>query len=484
MGGVDVREGFDLLNASGIPTFAHPDAAAKTFAQIWSQTYDLAQMTETPHMDAPFCVDASARAVAVRTIQQAQSEGRELLTEAESKAVLKSYGVPIAETIVCTSPESAVAAAKEVNFPCVVKLHSETITHKSDVGGVKLNLNSDDEIRDAFTSIKTSVDNIGPQHFQGVTVQPMLDLSKGIELIFGSIVDPQFGPLLLFGTGGCYVEIFHDTALSIPPLNATLARRQMESTKIYKALQGGQGERFKGVDLEKVTRSLVGFSHMICDLSEYIAEVDINPMLALPNRIVALDARVVLKKAGDDAGPPLAIRPYPTEYVFPAELKNGKKVTVRPTHPGDVQDFLDLHKSLSASSVRQRYLAQVSLEARTAHNEIVSVCQADYCRLIALVAVDDATSRMVGMTRITRMAGSPDHAELKLVVRDDTQQQGCGRLLMEKSIEVARKEGIEVLRATVLEENSGFLKMAVSMGFVIVPHDNWINVLEIRLALK
>ena len=224
-------------------------------------------------------------------IEKARAAGRTLLTEAESKELLASYGIPTVPTRIATDRDQAVAYAEEFGFPVVLKLHSLTITHKTDVGGVQLNLRDAQAVENAFALIEKGVtDKHGPGHFQGVTVQPMIRLD-GYELILGSSIDSQFGPVLLFGTGGQLVEVFKDRSLGLPPLNTTLARRMMENTKIYKALQGVRGRQ--PVDLDALARLLVKFSHLVVE-QRWIKEIDINPLLASPERLLALDARVLL----------------------------------------------------------------------------------------------------------------------------------------------------------------------------------------------
>lgn len=481
MGGREVQKGLEMLNAGGIPTFQHPDAAARTFSMIWKQTRDMMMMYQTPEMTSIPGDDCREKAISI--LKKAQDEGKELLTEAESKLVLKSYGIPIVETVVCQTVEEAVKAAHDVTkYPCVVKLNSETLTHKADVGGVKLNLKSKEEVSKAFNDIKKSVvEGHGAEHFQGVTVQPMINLSEGIELILGSSVDAQFGPLVLFGTGGSYVEIFKDRSLGIPPLDATLARRMIEDTKIYTALQGFGGLRFQKVDLATLESTLAKFSQMICDLSDYVSECDINPLLALKNGGVALDARVALLKKGEVPAP-LAIRPYPSKYTYTEVLSDKKTIKIRPITAADAPKLKELHEKLSTNSVKQRYLAEVSLEHRIASRRMIQTCCSDYDRLIALVAFNEA-DEMVGMVRIQRDPSAPLECELKLVVRDDHQGRGIGKIFFKRALEVAKAEKFESIHALVLNENHGFLKLIYAHGFSATTHPENDSLIECRLKL-
>src|SRR5581483_10306064 len=258
--------------------------------------------------------DKSAQVL--RRVREAQ---RTLLTEVESKELLASYGIPVVPTVFAETETAAQEAAVKMGFPVVVKLYSETLTHKTDVGGVKLNLNGAEEVRKAFGEIQRSVtEKAGAQHFQGVTVQAMVR-DRGQEVILGSHIDPQFGPVILFGMGGQLVEVFKDVALALPPLNTNLAKRLMEQTKVFQALKGVRGN--KPVDLEALEKLLVRFSYLVVENPE-IKEIDINPLLASSEGLVALDARVILQAPGIKSPRP-AIRPYPSQYVQVKKLKDG-----------------------------------------------------------------------------------------------------------------------------------------------------------------
>ncbi len=228
---------------------------------------------------------------AAQIIKAVRDSGRTILTEFESKQLLSAYGIPTVETRIARNEEEAVKAADAIGYPVVLKLHSETITHKTDVGGVQLNLKDSKAVQAAYNAIAESVrTKVGAEHFLGVTVQPMAKID-GYELILGSSIDPQFGPVLLFGLGGQLVEVFKDHALGIPPLTTTLARRMMEQTRIYTALKGVRGR--KPVDLAALERLLVRFGQLIVE-QRWIKELDINPLMASPEQLLALDARVVV----------------------------------------------------------------------------------------------------------------------------------------------------------------------------------------------
>ncbi|HUL16912.1 MAG TPA: acetate--CoA ligase family protein [Terriglobales bacterium] len=295
MGGREIAAGESLLNAAGIPTFGYPDTAARAFCYMWHYGSQLRHLPDSAERFARDPGDSSRRDRAFKFLASVLDSGRTLLTEAESKELLSLYDIPTIPTKIAQSSDEAAQFAEALGFPVVLKLHSFTVTHKTDVGGIRLNLPDAQAVRDAYSQIRQSVfAKAGAGAFQGVTVQPMIRL-KGYELILGSSVDPSFGPVLLFGSGGELVEVYRDRALALPPLDSALAAQWMEQTLVYKALKGVRGH--KPVDLEKLASILVRFSWMVADLHR-ISEVDINPLIASPEGILALDARVVLLPSG------------------------------------------------------------------------------------------------------------------------------------------------------------------------------------------
>jgi acetyltransferase len=363
MGGSSVAAGEAALNSAGIPTFAYPDTAARAFTYMWRYTYDLRGLYETPTLTEHSAMATASRNQVERIIQNARSHGRVLLTEVESKQLLSLCSIPTVETRVATSKGEAARLASGIGFPVVLKVFSETITHKTDVGGVKLNLQEEAAVRSAYLAIQSSVaEKAGPDQFSGVTVQPMVKLD-GYELILGSSVDPQFGPVILFGSGGQLVEVYRDRALALPPLNTTLARRMMEQTKIFTALKGVRGR--KPVNMAALEELLVLFSRLVLE-QRWIAEIDINPLLASPERVLALDARIVLHgpAVALDRLPKPAIRPYPLQYVSPWTMKDGTQVTIRPIRPEDEPLIVKFHETLSDRSVYLRFFSSLSLSRR------------------------------------------------------------------------------------------------------------------------
>ena len=471
MGGPEVAAGEAILNRANLPTFQFPDTAARVFNYMWRYNYNLRSIYQTPILPADSVQEAPNRQLVEGIINHARETGRTILTEYESKQVLSAYYIPTVNTYLAPTPDEAVARADEIGYPVVLKLNSETITHKTDIGGVQLNLADENAVREAFDRIEKSVaEHAGSEHFQGVTVQPMAKLD-GYELIVGSSVDPQFGPVLLFGSGGTLVEVFKDRSLGLPPLNTTLARRLMEQTRIYKALGGVRGR--PPVDMTALEQLLVRFSQLVVE-QPWIKEIDINPLLASPERLLALDARVVLHGAEmtEDKLPRPAIRPYPTQYIQSWTSKQGLDVTFRPIRPEDEPLIAKFHEGLSERTVFMRYLQAMNLSQRTGHDRLSRLSFIDYDREIALVAITrNAYSNeptIMGIGRISKQRWSND-AEFAILVSDRFQHQGLGRELLTRLIQIARDEKIGRLFGDVLNENHEMIRLVEKLGFQLRP---------------
>lgn len=460
MGGDSVAEGVEILNRANIYTQPYPDDAARLFNLMWRYSYNLKGLYETPSLsESSLVYDNSHRTEVNNIIQRAHSQNRTLLTEYESKRLLSIYGIPTVETHIATTEEEAISLAEKIGYPVVLKLHSETITHKTDVGGVKLNLTKPEEVAEAFNDIKTRV---SASDFLGVTVQKMVIL-RGYEVIIGSTVDPQFGPVILFGTGGQLVEVYQDQAIALPPLNTTLARRLMEQTKIYTALKGVRGR--KAVDLNKLEEILVIFSQLVLE-NPLIKEIDINPLLVSPEEMIALDARVLLYPPNtkpEEIIPP-AIRPYPSQYITSHSLPNGLTITIRPIRPEDEPLVVQFFRDLSQESVYLRYFHSISHQSLISHERLARICFVDYDREIALVA-ESSQKEIMAIARLSKVHGEEEKAELGILVKDKYQKQGLGTLICRQLIDIAGKEGIREIIAEMLPENLGMQNLCRRLGF-------------------
>jgi len=469
MGGAQVEAGRARLNEGRIPTFEHPDAAAEAFALMWQHSRRLQLLYERPSL---FTQVEGQQEWVKTAVGKAQEEGRTLLSECEANELLRAYGIPVVETKSATSQESAVELAERMGYPVVAKLWSNTITHKARVGGVRLNLRDADEVRRAWNDIREAACLAGgPNAFQGLVVQPMFE-TEGVELILGSSVDPQFGPVILFGAGGNMAEVYQDRALGIPPFNATLARRLMEHTRVISALRGkGRG---LPVDLDRLGEIIVRFSQLVCE-QRTIAEIEMNPLVATAKGFVALDARASLHSPEriQKGLPSPAIRPYPSEYCRECELPRFGKLHIRPIRPDDEERLISFHRGLSERTVEQRYFGGLSFESRSMHMRLAKICFADYDREITLVAerACDGGTELVGVARLTKEHGTHE-AEFGLTITDSWQRRGLGFQMLQLLVNVASSENVSRLRGVIRASNFPMLQLCRKFGFVVRPSGN------------
>ncbi len=485
MGGAEVNEGEAILNRASIATYRYPDTAARQFNAMWQYSYNLRGIYETPAL-LPESEFGSGRDLSQVTtiIQTARSENRTLLTELEAKQILQVYGIPVVDTRPAFAAEEAVAAAEAVGYPVVVKLLSRTLTHKTDVGGVRLNLQTAEEVATAYTEIASAIRHrFGDTAFKGVTIQPMLNLSKGYELILGSSVDDQFGPVILFGTGGQLVEVYRDSAVALPPLNTTLARRLMEQTRIYEALQGVRGRR--AANLTELEMILVRVSQLAIEQPQ-IKELDINPLLVFDGDarypLVALDARAVLTEPGETLPGP-AIRPYPSQYVTTSNLRDGSPVTLRPIRPEDEPLLVQFHHTLSEESIYFRYFHLMTLNHRIAHERLTRICFIDYDREMALVVdykdPETGNHKILAVGRLSKCHGT-QQAEFAMLVSDAYQRQGIGTEVLRQLLKIAQDEGLQSVTAEILRENRPMQRVCEKLGFTLSRKPDFVKA-EIQL---
>jgi len=486
MGGKDIVAGEAILNEANIPTFGYPDTAARTFTLMDRYAYNLRGLYETPTLVEAEMEAAPHRARAGEIILDARKARRTILTEFESKQVLAAYGIPTVPTRIAASADEAVTCAAAIGYPVVLKLHSQTITHKTEAGGVQLNLADAAAVRRAYRAIESGAKALrqprarGGADFLGVTVQPMVKLD-GYELIVGSSIDAQFGPVLLFGAGGHLVEVFRDRALALPPLNTTLAQRMMEQTTIYKALKGVRGRA--PVDLAELARLLVRFSQLVVE-QRWIEEIDINPLVAAPPLnasaadgaeagaagLCALDARIVLHgpDVGEDQLPRLSIRPYPAQYASAWTSKRDMQVSIRPIRPEDEPLMVKFHSTLSEESVYMRYFHYIQYNRRIAHERLTRLCFIDYDREMALVVErkDPATGEraILAIGRLSKLHQTPE-AEFAILVSDAYQGHGFGGELLQRLVQIGRDEKLQRIVATILSNNVAMQRVSRKIGF-------------------
>lgn len=468
MGGLLVSPGEDILNRAGIPTFRYPDAAAKAFAEMWRNALNLQQLYETPASVATDGVIDRQRASSI--IRDVRRSGRKLLTEAEAKRVLEAYAIPTVPTYTAGNEDEAVTHATRIGYPVVLKLWSSTLTHKSDVGGVVLDLQDETAVRQAFRRMRLASDTAGASSgFLGVTVQPMIR-HKGYELIVGSSMDAQFGPVLLFGQGGVLVETANDSALALPPLTDALARRMIGETRIYKALLGMRGR--PPVNVAALAQTLVRVSQLVVE-QPWIAECDINPLVASAEGVIALDARIVLHDSAlsERDLPQSAIRPYPTQYTRTWRLKNGTTVMLRMIRPEDERAMVRFHGTLSERTVWRRYFHALPYAERVIHERLLRICFCDYDRELTLVAEfnqpnDTGEHDIIAVGRLSKSLTTND-AEFALLVSDPWQGQGLGSELLRTLVFIAKEECLGSVHADILPDNLEMQRVAKKCGFTL-----------------
>jgi len=463
MGGATVAMGESILNRNNIPTFPYPDTAVRAFNYMWRYTYNLRGLYETPML--PRSLDAVRdRVYAENVIQKVRQSGEVLLNEYESKQVLYAYSIPVVRTRLASDEDEAVRIAEDMGFPVVLKLASHTILHKAKAGGVRLNLSDAAAVRNAYREIRATIEKShGAMHFQGVTVQPLVQYD-GFDIIFGSSLDPQFGPVLLFGWGGRLAEYHKDQALALPPLNMTLARRVMEQTRIYEALKN-QGD----IELAALEQLLVRFSLLVTE-QQWIREIDVNPLVVSSGRILALDARIIVHgiDVKPESVPELAIRPYPAQYVARWTLPAGTPVTFRPIRPEDEPLMVRFHETLSERSVYFRYFHAMRLTQRVAHERLTRMCFIDYERELALVVMKEGAQpgeeEILAVGRLIKIRGTRD-GEFAILVGDHWHNQGLGSELLKRLVEMGRQEKLTRIYGDILPDNGHMLHLCDKLGF-------------------
>ena len=481
MGGNAVAEAEALLNASGVPTFDHPDAAARAFCLMAQYSSNLRALYETPVLltGSP---EESRREQVETILREVREAGRTLLTQVEAKEILSSYGIPVVEIRLAKNEAEAVAFLRS---PVVLKGDSEVATDKGTADQVKFDSRSPAEVRTAYRSIQTQVGNLtDPDAFQALTIQPMVS-SDGVELILAKRIDPNFGPIILFGAGGPLVEVWRDRAIGLPPLNVTLAKRLMERTHIYAALNGGAGR--PQADLDALEKLLIRFSQLVAE-QPLIKEIDVHPLLASPRGVMVLDARMILSEPDQPAASlsELVIRPYPMQYVREWKFADGTPVFIRPIRPEDEPLTVDFHKSLSEETAHLRYFGFIKGEALISHERLVQICYSDYDREINLVAERIQPGwnqrQIIAIARLIKSYGV-NEAEFAMVISDDWQGKGLGTKLLRDLLEIGCTEGLERIVGYVLPENYVMQRICRKQGFE-VKFDSSRDVFKAEIELR
>lgn len=457
MGGDVVQAARDASAAAGVPTYETPERAVAAFVHMAQYRRNRETLLQTPHAAPPFPSDpAAARALVAKVL----AEGREMLDEFEAKALLAAYGIPVVETRSVPDADAAVAAAAQIGYPVALKILSPQVSHKSDVGGVALDLADETALRGAARSMALRLRSLRPgATLAGYTVQAMVHRPQAQELIVGVATDPVFGPVVLFGQGGIAVEVLKDRAMALPPLNSLLAQDLISRTRVSRLLAGYRDRA--AVDLTALGDSLMKVSQLVCDLPQLV-ELDVNPLLADAQGVVALDARVRVRANGDRPGQHLAILPYPGEFEETVAF-DGQDLLLRPIRPDDEARLQSFYANATPADMRLRFFF-----ARRAvpHSELARYSQIDYDREMTFVALlpGDGDDTLLGEARAVC---DPDNlrAEFAIQVRTGWQRRGLGSLLLAKLMGWLRERGVHEVNGECLPENPGMAALARRAGF-------------------
>lgn len=470
LGGPTMREAVRLLNEAEIPTYNTPEQAVRAFMTLVNYARNLENLYETPReisLEFPIEREKIRQQVLPWLVQ-----GPEILDEQTSKKILSAYGIPTSVPLIAQTKEEAVKLSQQIGYPVVLKIHSPDITHKTDVGGVVLDLEDAHMVETAFDRIMSSVKKLVPQaKIEGVTVQKMIKAKDGLEMIIGSKKDPTFGAVIMVGSGGITAEILGDRSLCFPPLNERLARRLLEQLKSWPLLQGYRHR--PPVNLDKLIETIIRFSYLVADYPE-IKEIDINPLLVSPDEVIALDARIIIDRTvqSDKVKPyeHLVLRPYPEEFIKKAKMRDGTEITLRPIRPEDEPLWFELLASCSRETIYSRFRYFFFWQS---HEVASRYCYIDYDREIAIVAEykEGDKRRLLGIGRLT---ADPTRtvAEYAVLVQDVWQNKGLGGLLTDYCTEIARSWGVKKIIAYTTTDNPRMIAVFKKRNFEIKQDPN------------
>jgi acetyltransferase len=466
-----------VFEAAGVADFGTPEEAVRAFSMLGTYRRNQALLLEAPTASENGTPDlAAARA----SIESALADGREMLNELEAKSVLRAYGIPVVQTISAGPTADAVAlAGKSLAYPLVLKILSPDISHKSDVGGVRLNLRDERELRNAAAEMLVRIRELRPNaRIDGFTVQTMATRPMAQELIIGASIDPVFGPVLLFGQGGTAVEVIADRAIALPPLNRVLAREVVSRTRVAKLLAGYRDH--PSAKLDAVYDVLVAVSQMLADLPE-LAELDLNPLWADQDGVIALDARLRVTRHAGAGAACFAITPYPGELVETVAWQ-GESIVLRPIRPEDEAQHREFVGQLAPGDLRLRFF---SARRELPRSEMARLAQIDYAREMAFIAVRPLPDKTAQTLGVVRAVIDPDNidAEFAVIVRSDLQGRGLGRLLMRKMVSFLSDRGTQRMVGHVLRENQAMRKLARSTGLRADPDSSDADALHFVLHL-
>lgn len=479
LGDHSVVEARRLFAENQIPDYETPEKAIKAFMHIVKYHRNLELLMETPPSTPKEFTPVMEPVRLI--IEQAMVSKRTVLSEPEAKAVLAAYGIPTVETRIASDAEEAVRLAKEIGFPVALKIISPDVSHKSDVGGVVLDLDTPEAVRASVAGMYDRLAKFNPDaRMSGITVQPMARRPGAYELIVGVTCDSMFGPVILFGQGGEAVEVLEDKAVALPPLNMKLAQELINATRISKLLKGFRTHG--SINFEALCLTLIQISHLLIDHPEII-ELDINPLLANQDEVFALDARMKVAPAPLPGPARLAIRPYPKELEEWITLPNGRKILCRPIRPEDEPAHNRFFSQLSPEDIRFRFFGLIK---ELPHSEMARFTQIDYDREMAFIAIAADDGRPSETLGVVRAISDPNNrtAEFAIIVRSDLKGQGLGQLLLEKMKCYCRERGTGKMVGQVRTDNTAMLGLAKHLGFSATLMHDETDVMEVTLLLR
>jgi acetyltransferase len=480
MGEIQVAEGRRILRDANIPTFNTPETAVDAFSYLVNYSRNQKLLMETPE---PMSLDKVPDVEGARLIiESVLAEGRKVLSEVESKAVLHAFHIPTASASIVRSPNETLVQAESIGFPVALKINSPDITHKSDAGGVRLGISNAQAARSAYNEMLAAVRKNRPEaRIDGVTIEPMLQRPNGRELLIGLVTDPVFGPVITFGAGGIAVEVMGDRAVTLPPLNRKLVQDLIGRTRISKLL--GAFRHMPKVNMEALEQVLLRVSEIACELP-LIKELDINPLIVDENGAMAVDARIVVDYhvQTSDRYSHMAIYPYPSHLVTKRQLPNGTDMVIRPIRPEDAELEQDFVRNLSDQAKYFRFMQAID---ELSPQMVARFTQIDYSREMALIAVVQNTEGKETEIGVARYSINPDgrSCEFAIVVADEWQRQGIAHLLMQQLVATARNHGLQIMEGDVLANNYDMLTLVEKLGFVISTSEDSADVEHVVMRL-
>ncbi len=461
--------------AHRIPTFETPDDAIRAFMQLVDYRHNQETLMQTPA--ASVDVSAQNRATARSIVDAALADRRTMLSEPEAKAVLAAYNIPTVETRVAATPDEAKHLASTMTGPFVVKILSHDISHKSDMGGVALNLADPEAVGSATKAMLAAIAEKAPNaRIDGFTVQPMIKRPKAIELIAGFSVDPTFGPVILFGHGGISVEVVADRAMALPPLNSVLADDLISRTRITKLLAGYRN--VPPANMHAIRGALIGLSDLAADIPDIVG-IDINPLLADAEGVIALDARIEVRPASVAADQRSAIRPYPADLRQDVHAEDGARFKLRPIRPEDEPGLIEMCAKSTPEDLRLRFFGQMP---ELSHTLAARLTQIDYDREMAFVAESADSAGILGVSRLI-IEPNFTQAEFAILVRSDLKGRGLGYQLMQALLAYARSRGVESVVGDVLNENAAMREMTQALGGALRPREDDTHISQATFSL-